>query len=146
MKHIFLALLFIINLSEVSAKVTDTIGFWHIQFNQSAVLQLHLGMKAHVLRIHVDSLDENDLVTIRYSPGCMVCSDCKTFLGVYTQNKKLVHYQNTTGNLTAIELNFRQILIEHEQTDESIFDVYVLAGNKFDPERAVHVLRIELEE
>lgn len=145
MKKIFVAILLCSMYYSVSGKVTDTISYWHVQFNKNVILELHQGMESYVLRLNTDTIGDDDIIGIRYSPGCLICSDCKSYLAVYTMDKRLVQYEDATGHWTPIRINFRRILIEHDRRGESIFDLYFLVGNKLDPDRAVHVLRVQLE-
>jgi len=140
----FFGILLILS-SNAFGKVTDTISFWHIDYNQTTILELSQGMEGHLLTIDTDSLGEDDLLGIKYWAGCLVCSDCPTHIGIYNQNKKLIQHEDAKGPFTPIVINFREILLQFWLTGESVFDCYYLEGNDFEPERAVHVLRIQLE-
>ena len=129
----------------VSAKVNDTISYWHVQYNMSVILELHQGMEAYVLKMSAYSISEEDILGIRYSPGCFICSDCTTHLGIYTQDNKLLQHEDATGHWTPIVINFRRILLEYYEKGKSTFDFYFLVGNKFNPDLAIHILRLQLE-
>lgn len=126
-----------------SSKVTDTIAFWHIDFNDLTILELHQGMEGFVLMVNKDTLNDLDLLGIKYSPGCLVCADCVSHIGIYNQNNKPIQHEDAKGPWTPIIINFRQLLIANDVTGETIFDCYYLEGNKFDPARSVHLIRIQ---
>ena len=122
----------------------DTISNWQINFNYETILKLNEWNKGYVLELSKDTLSETDLLGIKYSAGCLVCSDCITHLAIYDQNKNLVQYEDGKGAWAPIYISFRQILIHSEKTGQTIFDCYFLVGNKIDSKRATHVLRIQL--
>jgi hypothetical protein len=101
-------------------------------------------METFVLKINLDTLKESDKLGIRYSPGCAFCNSCNTYLGMYTNENKLLVYKTAIGHWTTIELNFKEILSEHRRHGTTIFDCYFLTGNKIDPKNVVHILKIQL--
>lgn len=131
-----------INLT-VNGKVTDTIAYWHVEFNQNRVLDLNGYTDHPLLKIDLDTLDGDDLLGIRYWPGCLYCGNCKTHLGIYDQQKRLVQHEDASGEWTPLVIQFLKLIEHHYRTGETRFDCYYLAGNKLEPRRVVHVLTIE---
>ena len=143
-KLILLIPLFLVSYS-AGAISTDTISYWHIDYNQTTILKSHQGMEAYVLEMDSDTIHGDDLFTLKYSNGCMVCMGCKTHLAVYDQNENLVQREDSRGDWTPITISFQFIIEHHMRTGETSYDFYFLQEGWDIPDQALHVLRLEFK-
>lgn len=141
MKKIILFLFCLVSLTKISK--ADTIDFCHAYLNDVEIAAYNYYSFGEVLVIKINSLKKDDVITVKYFRDTP-CSDCKSFLHLYTNDSTEVLIKEGKGTFSPISFRASELTEFLRRTNKNTFTVYYNESNKYFPNKLL-LFRIRLE-